>query len=214
MRPIFNLRIALAVFALVAVPAVAPPQQASAAEIYDAAHAQILTVDKSAKTVNLTPTKYSATPGFQTLADGGTNYDWAKLVLLAGGWPMSQKQRHGHAALDAPGERRERLVEPRQPAEQQLRRARRGWHGSLRQPDHRRAEGGRRAARRRRRRLRGNRERARAHPNRRSVTAEAIWASSWSTSHYANGTHWSTAPVPVVKAPAERLVARFGNRES
>ena len=34
------------------------------------------------------------------------------------------------------------------------------------------------------------------------VTAAAIWASSWSSSHYANGTHWSTAPVPVVKAPA------------
>jgi hypothetical protein len=32
-------------------------------------------------------------------------------------------------------------------------------------------------------------------------TAYAIWWSPWSGSHYANGTHWSTRPVDVVKAP-------------
>jgi hypothetical protein len=31
--------------------------------------------------------------------------------------------------------------------------------------------------------------------------AQAIWASPWSSSHYANGAHWSEAPVPIVKAP-------------
>jgi hypothetical protein len=31
---------------------------------------------------------------------------------------------------------------------------------------------------------------------------QAIWASPWATSHYANGSHWSYAPVPVIESPA------------
>jgi hypothetical protein len=31
----------------------------------------------------------------------------------------------------------------------------------------------------------------------------AIWASPWASSHYGNGTHWSSSPVPVVTAPAD-----------
>jgi hypothetical protein len=34
------------------------------------------------------------------------------------------------------------------------------------------------------------------------TTAAAIWASPWATSHYGNGTHWSTRPVEIVQAPA------------
>jgi hypothetical protein len=33
--------------------------------------------------------------------------------------------------------------------------------------------------------------------------AYAIWYSSWASGHYAYGGHWSTAPVPVVEAPAD-----------
>lgn len=33
------------------------------------------------------------------------------------------------------------------------------------------------------------------------ATAAAIWASPWASSHYANGAHWSTAPVQIVQAP-------------
>jgi hypothetical protein len=29
----------------------------------------------------------------------------------------------------------------------------------------------------------------------------AIWASPWATSHYGNGSHWSSSPVPVVASP-------------
>jgi hypothetical protein len=32
--------------------------------------------------------------------------------------------------------------------------------------------------------------------------ATAIWYSSWASGHYAYGSHWSTAPVPEVEAPA------------
>ncbi len=31
----------------------------------------------------------------------------------------------------------------------------------------------------------------------------AIWASPWATSHYGNGSHWSLAAVPVISAPAD-----------
>jgi len=93
MRPSFiNLRVAVAAFALIAVPAVAPPPELSPVQLlklYDAAHAQQLTVSNSATAVTITHSKYSATAGIQTLANNGTNYDWAKLVLLEGGWPMS-----------------------------------------------------------------------------------------------------------------------------
>ena len=34
------------------------------------------------------------------------------------------------------------------------------------------------------------------------VTAAAIWASPWASSHYGYGSHWSTAPVQIVQAPA------------
>ncbi|CAM5475918.1 putative protein OS=Leifsonia shinshuensis OX=150026 GN=HNR13_003943 PE=4 SV=1 [Leifsonia shinshuensis] len=34
------------------------------------------------------------------------------------------------------------------------------------------------------------------------VTAAAIWASPWASSHYGYGSHWSTSPVQIVTAPA------------
>jgi hypothetical protein len=30
---------------------------------------------------------------------------------------------------------------------------------------------------------------------------QAIWASPWATSHYANGGHWSYSPVPIIESP-------------
>ena len=35
------------------------------------------------------------------------------------------------------------------------------------------------------------------------ATARAIWASPWASSHYGNGTHWSTRPAEIVEAPAD-----------
>ena len=204
MRLAFNLRIALAVFSLVAVPAVAPPPQLSTQQLlnlYDASHAQKLTVSNSVLAEKITRTRYSATPGIQSLANVGTNYAWAQLVLLDGGWPMSDnnvvvilrwmRQENGandwwnrnnplNNSYGAPGAggtgSNGNLILAAQHAAGALRaNAGGGYAGIV-------------AA-----------LAASASPD---VTAEAIWASSWSSSHYANGTHWSTAPVPVVKAPA------------
>ena len=77
---------------MIAVPAVAPPPELSPAQLlklYEAAHAQKLTVATTAATTKITHAPFSATAGIQSLANDGTNYDWAKLVLLEGGWPQS-----------------------------------------------------------------------------------------------------------------------------
>lgn len=204
MRPTFNLRIALAVFTLVAVPAVAPPHQLSSQQLltlYAESHAQNLKVAKTAAVEKLAPSKYSATPGFQSLANVGTNYAWAQLVLLEGGWPISQnnitvilrwmRQENGandwwnrnnplNNSYGAPGAggtgRNANLILAAQHVAQALHAGAGGGYAGI-----------------------VSSLAASASPG---ATAAAIWASSWSGSHYANGTHWSTAPVPVVKAPA------------
>jgi hypothetical protein len=205
MRPSFiSLRVAVAAFALIAVPAVAPPPQLSATQLlklWEASHSQKLTVAGDAAEVTLTKSQYSATAGIQSLANDGTNYDWAKLVMLFGGWPQSDnnvtvllrwmRQENGAAtwwnrdnplnnSFGAPGAggtgSNPNLVVAAQHVAQALQRGAGGGYAGI--------VSGLAAS---------------SSPD---VTASAIWASNWSGSHYANGTHWSTAPVPVVKAPA------------
>ena len=205
MRPSFiNLRVAIAAFALVAVPAVAPPPQLSPEQLlkmYQASHAQDLTVAGSATDVTIVHGKYAATAGIQSLANSGTNYDWAKLVLLFGGWPQSDnnvtvllrwmRQENGsnnwwnrdnplNNSFGAPGAggtgRNSNLVVAAEHAAQALLRGAGGGYAGI-----------------------VSCFASSASPD---STAQAIWASNWSSSHYANGTHWSTAPVPVYTAPA------------
>jgi Tfp pilus assembly protein FimT len=205
MRPSFiSLRVVVAVAALIAVPAVAPPAQPTQAQLlrtYETAYAQKLTVSKTVATTTITHSVYSATDGIQTLASNGTNYDWAKLVLLYGEWPQSDNNvtvilrwmrqengtnnwwnrdnplNNGYGAPGAGGTgSNSNLILGAQHAAEALQRGVGGGYAGI--------------------------VAALAANSDPTVTAEAIWASSWSTSHYANGTHWSTAPVPVVKAPA------------
>jgi len=82
----------VAVFALswLAVPAqVRVPSAASTLKTYIHTHAQNLSVTTAIDVIPASRDGYSATPGFVSLAASGTNYDWAKMVLLDGGWPMS-----------------------------------------------------------------------------------------------------------------------------
>ena len=199
-----HLRVAAAAFALIAVPAVVPPHQLSTAQLfklYEDANAQKLSVSKSVAEVTITHSKYSATAGIQSLANSGTNYDWAKLVLLEGGWPMSDnnvtvllrwmRQENGannwwnrdnplNNSFGAPGAggtgSNPNLIVAAEHAAQALKKGAGGGYDGI-----------------------VSSLAASASPD---VTAQAIWASNWSGSHYANGTHWSTAPVPVYKAPA------------
>ena len=85
---------AVTAFSLTAILSVAPPTQPNVLAAYITTHAQSLDVSPTAKaadpsTASLARDDFSATPGIQTLINGGTNYDWAKLVLLDGGFPIT-----------------------------------------------------------------------------------------------------------------------------
>jgi hypothetical protein len=199
-----SFRVVVAVVAIIAVPAVAPPPgptQAQLLRTYNAEYAQKLTVSKAVSVTTISNGVFSATDSIQTLASNGTNYDWAKLVLLDGHWPQTDNNvtvilrwmrqengvndwwnranplNNGYGAPGAGGTgSNSDLVRGALNAADALTVGAGGGYGGI--------------------------VAALAADSSPDVTAAAIWASNWSTSHYANGTHWSTAPVPVVKAPA------------
>lgn len=143
---------------------------------------------------------YSATPGIATLVAGGTNHDWAKLVLLSGGWPMTDENvtvllrwmrqengadnwwnrnnplNNGYGSGGGGGTGSyANLVIAAQKAAENLGRGRGYVHIVA----------------------------ALAASSPTDVTEAAIWASPWASGHYANGGHWHYSEVPIVKAPAE-----------
>ncbi|MCU1509027.1 MAG: hypothetical protein JWQ12_1292 [Glaciihabitans sp.] len=189
-------------FSLTALVALAPPPPASQADLlaaYNATHAQTLTVSKLAPVSEISRDTYTASAGYQTLADSGTNYDWAKLVLLIGNWPMSNnnvtvltrwmRQENGpnnwwnrdnplnngwgSGGNSGTGSYPSLMVAAREAAD--ALHSNPGYSAILQ---------------------------ALAANGPTANLEHAIWASPWSSSHYANGTHWSSVPVPRVKAPA------------
>ncbi len=189
----------VAAFGLVAILIVpAGPSSADQLRTYIDTHAQTLEVSPFVPTAAVTRESYSATPGIRTLIDGGTNYDWAKLVLLYGGWPMTDdsvtvmvrwmRQENGAASWwnrDNP--------------------LNNGWGsgggggtGSYANLDV--------AAQQVVNMLRGNAgmsgivaEFAAAAPS--ADIEAAIWASPWASGHYNNGANWHYTAVDTVTAP-------------
>jgi hypothetical protein len=83
----------LGALALVAVFAIAPPATPDAAgqlALYIASHPQTLRVSDRVSLQDGARDGYSATAGAESLSANGTNYAWAKMVLLSGGWPQSE----------------------------------------------------------------------------------------------------------------------------
>ena len=190
-----------AALALIAVAAASPPPQTAAAlmDSHLTALAQDMTVSASVSSVTIARDNYSATPGIATLVAGGTNYDWAKLVLLSGSWPMTDENvtvllrwmrqengadnwwnrnnplNNGYGSGGGGGTGSyANLVVAAQKAAENLGRGR-GYAGIVR---------------------------ALAVSAPTSVTESAIWNSPWASGHYANGGHWHYNDVPVVTAPA------------
>ena len=82
----------LIAFAMATVFAIAPPAPPSAAErLHElaVAHAQTLQVADHVVPTSTRRDSFSATPGIVTLAQSGTNYDWAKLVLTFAKLPVT-----------------------------------------------------------------------------------------------------------------------------
>jgi hypothetical protein len=141
---------------------------------------------------------FSATPGYETFIAGGTNHDWAKLVLLMGGFPLTE----GNVTVVTRWMRQENFVDSWWNRNNPLNN---GWGsggggGTGRYVDL--VDAAANAA-----------EALNALPRYSEIVAtlrasapteqveRAIWFSGWATGMYNNGQHWSYAPVPVVTAP-------------
>jgi hypothetical protein len=201
-RRVHAIGAAIGAFALFAIMTVAPPPpqtDASALQAYVDEHAQTVTVASGATVAALDERGgYTASPGIQTLKSEGTNYAWAKMVMLFAGWPMSDdnitvftrwmRQENGppdwfnrnNPLNNGWGTQGgtfmsgyATLVDAAAQCADALK-TNPGYAGI--------ADGF-----------------ANARPTK-SIEA-AIWASPWATGHYNGGAHWSYTPVDVVKAP-------------
>lgn len=192
---------ALVAFSLVAIAAIAPPSEATAAEnlkAYVHEHAQVLRTIPASTYADVTRDGYSATPGLVTLAASGTNYDWAKIILLDGGWPVTTES----VTAIVRWMRQENGTNDWWNRNNPLNN---GWgsgggggtgtYASLEIAAQMVVE-----------MLRGNpgmspivAALAAGAPS--STIESAIWASPWASSHYGDGSRWHYTPVDSVKAP-------------
>ncbi len=191
--------VAFAFMMILAVAPPAPPTDAEELQMFVDAHAQTLEVDDDVvANADIELGDYSATPGVETLAASGTNYDWAKLVLIFAGLPVTDdnvtvftrwmRQENGpddwwnrnnplNNGWGSGGGgglgRYPNLVVAAENAAEAMRTLP-GYQGFVAAFE-------------------------RSAPTE-EIEAE-IWASPWASGHYANGGHWHYTPVEVVKAP-------------
>ncbi|HEU4806978.1 MAG TPA: hypothetical protein VFT01_01840 [Homoserinimonas sp.] len=198
-----SLGAAVASFALVAVFAIVPTAALTSSAVDEAQRhkeVQTLVAVGHVATPEVTRDSFQITPGRTTFINGGTNYDWAKLVLLNGGWPVTDN----NVTVITRWMRQENYIDTWWNRNNPLNN---GWgsggggglgsYPSLVVAAENAAEA------------------LNTHPGYSAiiegfatsapteVTESAIWASPWASGHYANGAHWHYTPVPVVKAPAE-----------
>lgn len=183
-------------------PTAPAPDPAAAMGVAEASVAaddvQSIEVHDAVAAPTTTEESYVASTGTQTLVAGGTNLDWAKLVLIEGGWPVTDenvtfmmrwmRQENG---ADNWWNRNNPLNNGQGSG---------GGSGLGSYPDlvvaaYYAAEN-----------LQSGRypavDAALARGDSADATAQAIWASPWAGSHYGYGTHWSSRPYDVIEAPA------------
>lgn len=190
-------------FSLAAVSAIAPPPLPTQAELHQAYlddNAQSLAVPGTVVGSTVVRDQYSASPGVATLVAGGTNHDWAKLVMLFAGFPQTEN----NVTVFTRWMRQENGPDDWWNRNNPLNN---GWGsgggGGLGSYDNLVTAAENAAAA-----LRGNPGysgivAAFENSAATEVTEAAIWASPWATGHYANGGHWSYRPVPVISAPRD-----------
>ncbi len=190
--------IALSVTAIVAIVPPGAPSSAETLKAYIHEHAQSLTVTPATALVTVQRDKYSGTPGIATLAASGTNYDWAKMVLLDGGWPQTDNS----VTVMVRWMRQENGADNWWNRNNPLNN---GWGsgGGGGTGSYATLEVAAQMAVAMLKQNPGMAEivaaLAAGAPS--SVTESAIWASPWASSHYGNGSRWHYTPVATVKAP-------------
>ncbi len=151
------------------------------------------TTPTAASAQTITRDSYGATAGLQTLAASGTNYDWARIVLLDGGWPQSE----ANVTVITRWMRQENGVDDWWNRNNPLNMGNGGFASfpSLMAS----AQGVARL-------IHSNPgmsgiDAALARGDDAAATEAAIWASNWAGGHYAYGANWHYTPVDQVKAP-------------
>lgn len=192
----------LGVLSLIAVFAIAPPATPDAAgqlAIYIAAHPQSLSVSKRISLEDRTRDGYSATAGVESLAMSGTNYAWAKMVLLSGGWPQSE----ANVTVMVRWMRQENGTNSWWNRNNPMNNGYgSGGGGGLGSYDNLVTAAQKAAENLQRNPSFSTIVAAFAVSAPTNITEQAIWASPWASSHYGNGSSWHTSPVPQVTAPA------------
>lgn len=142
---------------------------------------------------------YASATGPDTLVASGTNYDWAKLVLVFGDWPVTDE----NVRLMVEWMREENGPDNWWNRNNPLNNGYGSGGGSGLGSYATLVDAARYAASNLQKRtfyadiVAGLEAGTSA-----DATARAIWASPWAESHYGYGAWWSNSPVPVVPAPA------------
>ncbi|MRG59100.1 hypothetical protein GE115_04340 [Agromyces sp. CFH 90414] len=190
------------IVATLALAPTAPPldavAEASVAETRFGDDVQRVDVADDAARQTIVHQSYTASTGPQTLVQGGTNLDWAKLVLVEGGWPMTDE----NITFMMRWMRQENGADNWWNRNNPLNNGQGSGGGSglgsyatLVDAAYYAAEN-----------LKSGRypavDAALQRGDSADATAQAIWASPWASSHYGYGTHWSSRPYEIIEAPA------------
>lgn len=193
-----TLAVAGIVATLALVPA-APVAPVLAAGSDTVERAQTVEVAEDVAAQRVSQESYTAATGWQTLVAGGTNLDWAKLVLIEGDWPVTEE----NVTFMMRWMRQENGADNWWNRNNPLNNGQGSGGGSglgsyatLVDAAYYAAEN-----------LKSGRypavDAALIDGTSADATAQAIWASPWASSHYGYGTHWSSRPYDVIAAPAE-----------
>jgi len=175
------------------------PTQADIVAAYVDQNAQSLTALASPEIVPAVERPgFDATPGYETFIAGGTNYDWAKLVLLMGAFPITD----GNVIVVTRWMRQENYVDSWYNRNNPLNN---GWGsggGGGTGTYVNLVDAAANAAEALNTLGRYSEIVATLQASAPTDQVErAIWFSGWATGMYNNGQHWSYVDVPVVTAP-------------
>lgn len=197
-HPFGSVLAAVVVLELIALASLVPTVYNSAFASEAPVETQYFAVATTVATPEVERPGYSYQPGYAHYIATGTNHDWARIVLLAAGWPITEDS----VTVITRWMRQENYVKSWWNRNNPLNN---GW-----------GSGGGGGTGRYASLLDAALFAAKAlttHPGyagiadafaRAAPTAEieaAIWASPWASGHYNNGKHWHYTPVPETTAP-------------
>lgn len=189
---------ALLALTLMALAGVTMSQASEPAEAIIMQPNQTFSVDPAVAQATVQRDDYGYQPGIPTYVASGTNHDWARIVLIYAGWPVTES----NVTVITRWMRQENYVDSWWNRNNPLNN---GWGSG--------GGGGLGSYNSLLTAAQNAAEALHTHPGyaaiaagfaRSAPTAEieaAIWASPWASGHYNNGKHWHYTPVPVITAP-------------